>query len=119
MDSNTVATLDQLHDGEGNAVGRVWGGAIVLFGAGDLVTTLLGLSYGARERNPLPATLAAQVDSILLLAILLVAWKLAVLAGCYVVFDRIDSPVRFGIPLGLAVVGVLVVGWNLRVLAAL
>jgi len=90
---------------------RLWLLAALGFGVGDVVTTAVGLGMvGVVEANPLllaslrPVTLGTMI-----------ALKLAVFAGCYVFWRRLPQPHAVGVPLGLAVVGVLVTARNVHV----
>ncbi|QLD84263.1 hypothetical protein HWV23_00585 [Natronomonas halophila] len=90
----------------------LWGIAVLCFGAGDVVTTAVGLRLtGVVELQPLAAYLFeySAVGSMLVL-------KATVFGGCYVVWRRTPQPYCVGVPLGLAVLGTLIVVWNLRVL---
>jgi hypothetical protein len=83
------------------------------FVAGDLVTTSVGLGLeGVTELHPLASP--PHPHSVLVTMLVL---KLAVVGVAYLVWKGIQGPHRLGIPLGLALVGVLVTAWNLSVLA--
>jgi len=86
-----------------------WALALVLFGLGDVTTTVVGLSLGAIEANP-------AVGEPTLLA--MVVAKAAVFGLAFLVYRR--SPVAtWGAPLALALLGAGIVGWNLAVLGVL
>ncbi|QLH80352.1 hypothetical protein [Halosimplex pelagicum] len=88
-----------------------WLVGVLFFGLGDLATTWVGLGAGLAERNPVAVALLGRYG---LLA--LVVPKLLVLGGAYLVWRRMSRPARAGIPVGLAVLGVSVTGWNLWML---
>jgi hypothetical protein len=90
----------------------LWVVAVLWFGAGDVVTTTLGLGLpGVVERQPLAAWLfeVSPLGG-------MVALKAAVFGGCYALWRRAPEPYCVGVPLGLATVGLVVVAWNLHVL---
>lgn len=88
----------------------LWAGAVALFGIGDVVTTTVGLSAGAAEANPaILATLGA-TGLVGMVAAKSVAFGLFA-AGYYAV----PTEYRTGIPLGLVLLGLSVVVWNLFV----
>jgi hypothetical protein len=89
----------------------LWLLAVLAFGLGDLVTTVIGLTTpGVVEANPL---VAALLERSALGA--LVALKSASLLIFFAVWRVFPAPHRTGIPLGLVTVGVVVTGWNLHV----
>lgn len=89
----------------------LWSIAIVFFGIGDVVTTSIGLSMAAvHEAGPVTSLF---LDKYGLLA--MVAVKLAVLSGFYLLWRLAPNRYRVGVPLGLALLGVVVVWWNLFV----
>jgi hypothetical protein len=90
----------------------LWGVALLCFGAGDVVTTAVGLRLtGVVEIQPLAAYLFqySTFGSMLVL-------KAAVFGTCYAAWRRTPEPYSIGVPLGLATVGTLTVIWNVRVL---
>ena len=91
----------------------LWTTAVAFFGVGDLVTTAVGLGFaGVVEAGPVVGPV---VDQYGIAGIGLV--KLLVLAGSYGLWRAVPAPHRLGIPLGIAVVGVGVTGWNIAVIA--
>mgnify|MGYP006275828315 FL=1 len=86
----------------------LWLLAVGFFGVGDLVTTAVGLRLsGVVEAGPLVGPLIDRygVGSLFVL-------KSLALAGSYGVWRVVPAPHRIGVPLGLAVLGVAVTGWN-------
>jgi hypothetical protein len=90
-----------------------WIVAVVLFGAGDLALTLLGLLSGwAVEAHPVAGRLVADHG-----AWALVPTKVAVIGAFYGLYRVTPREFRIGVPLGLSLLGAAVVGWNLYVLS--
>lgn len=97
---------------EGNRA-KLWLGALVFFVVGDVVTTGVGLSLGPIvEIGPVVGPLLRTYGLGVMLAL-----KAAVLAGCYCLYRCVPRPHDVGVPLGLALLGVLVTGWNLTLMA--
>ena len=91
----------------------LWATAVAFFGVGDLTTTAVGLGFaGVVEAGPVVGPV---VDQYGIAGIGLV--KLLVFAGSYGLWRAVPAPHRLGIPLGIAVVGVGVTGWNIAVIA--
>jgi hypothetical protein len=91
---------------------RLWGIALLCFGAGDVVTTTVGLRLaGVVELQPLAARLF-RYSTLWGMVIL----KTAVFSGCYALWRRAPEPYCVGVPLGLATLGVVVVAWNVHIL---
>lgn len=91
---------------------RLWLVAFVFFGVGDVATTALGLTIeGVVEISPTvgPHLVAYGIGA-------MVALKLALFAGAFLLWRYVPRPHCLGIPLGLALVGVGVTGWNLGVI---
>ena len=90
----------------------LWVFAILTFGVGDVVTTVVGLSLGAVESHPLG-------DLVLGLAGVpgMIAWK----AGTFVLFAGFAALTprqwRVGIPIGVVLWGTVVTTWNLVIVA--
>lgn len=84
-----------------------WAVAVLLFGVGDVVTTHVGLGVGGvTEASPLaPVVWAHGLTG-------MVGVKLAVFVGCYLLWRRVPWPYDMGAPIGLAVLGGFVTGWN-------
>jgi hypothetical protein len=90
----------------------LWLASLVFFVGGDVATTHVGLQSGSvREVGPVASLFVGEFGVAALLVL-----KLVVLAVAYAVW-RV-SPPRYAVavPLGLAVGGVLVTGWNTFVL---
>jgi hypothetical protein len=90
---------------------RLWAVAVAFFGIGDLVTTTVGLSIaGVYEAGVVSGFLVEQYGLVSMVAV-----KLALLALFYLLWRLTPRPHRVGVPLGLALLGVIVVWWNLSV----
>ncbi|UWG50537.1 putative membrane protein [Halalkaliarchaeum sp. AArc-CO] len=90
----------------------LWLVAVVFFGIGDLLTTVAGLHLEQIvETGPLVADVIAVYG-----VPAMVALKLAVFAICYGLWRVVPAPHRMGVPLGLAVLGVLVTLWNVAII---
>jgi len=86
----------------------LWLLAIAFFGVGDLVTTTIGLRVsGVVDAGPIVGPLIDQYGMGSLLAL-----KFLTIAASYGVWQVVPSPQRVGVPLGLAVLGIVVTGWN-------
>jgi hypothetical protein len=91
---------------------RLWLVAGLFFGIGDVVLTGIGYGLpGVSEIGPVTALLLEQYG----LGVM-VALKAATFCGCYLLWKRVPQPHCVGIPLGLAMLGVSVTGWNLYVI---
>jgi len=99
----------------GGSMGRLhrlqpalWLVAIAFYGVGDLVTTVIGLRIsGIIEAGPLVGPLIDQYGVMSLFVL-----KFLTIGVSYGVRQVIPTTHRTGIPLGLAVLGVAVTGWN-------
>lgn len=92
--------------------GLLWLVAALFFGLADAATTGFGLSTAlVAERSP---TVGHAVEQNGMAAVLFL--KLAVFAVAYALWRVVPRPHRVGVPLGLAILGVAVTGWNLGVL---
>lgn len=91
----------------------LWIVAIAFFGVGDLVTTVVGL------RLQQIAEVGPYVDVVIQAhgVPAMVGLKLLVFVLCWSLWRLVPPPHRVGVPLGLAVLGVLVTLWNTGVLA--
>jgi hypothetical protein len=89
---------------------RLWVVAVVLFGVGDLVTTLAGLGLGLAEANALPRHFLRNHGFAGMVAL-----KLLSLGCCRILWRVLPRPHRIGVPLGLALLGAWVSAWNLLV----
>lgn len=86
----------------------LWAFAVLSFGLGDAVTTALGVgAEGLVETGPVATPLLQQFG-----LVSMVVLKLAVFGAGYLAWRGLPRPHRVGIPLGLAVVGVVVTAWN-------
>jgi len=87
---------------------RLWVGALLLYGLGDLVTTIVGLSQqGIVEIGPVAGPVVETYGTLGLVVL-----KSGTLAASYGVWRFAPQPQRVGIPLGLVVVGLAVTSWN-------
>lgn len=90
----------------------LWLAAVLLYGVGDTVATLYGLSTpNVAEGGPVagPALSAFGAPG-------LVGLKIAVLGGFYLVWRAVRTPGRVALPLALALTGAVVTAWNLVVI---
>jgi len=95
------------------ATPELWLLALVFFVGGDLLTTGVGLfTGGVAEVGPVVAPL---IEAYGLAA--MVPLKLLAVGVCYLLWRVTPAPHAVGVPLGLAVFGVLVTGWNVGVIA--
>jgi hypothetical protein len=90
----------------------LWLASLVFFVGGDVVTTHVGLATGSvREVGPIAGPLIGSfgISSLVVL-------KVGILVAAYALWRL--APVRYavGVPLGLAVGGLLVTFWNAAVL---
>lgn len=89
-----------------------WVAAVALFGVGDVALTLYGLSaLGVAEANPVAL---GYIETFGLLSLVVV--KAGAFALFWTVYHYGPRLYRTGIPVGLAVLGAVVVGWNIGVL---
>lgn len=90
----------------------LWVIAVLFFGFADVATTGFGVSTaGIVEFSP---TVGPYLDQYGMGAVFVL--KVVVFAGAYALWRMISPPARLGVPLGLALLGVFVTGWNLSVL---
>jgi hypothetical protein len=95
--------------------GVLWGLAVASFVVGDVATTLAGLSTaGVVETGPVAGPLLRR-HGVVVLPLL----KTVTVAAGYAAWRLLPSPHATGIPLGLALTGTVVTGWNLSVLLGL
>lgn len=90
----------------------LWLGAVALYGVGDAVTTVVGLSTGrGAEAGPIAAGLieAHGFAGLLLL-------KVVTVGLFYLLWRLVRTPGRVAIPAALLVVGAFVTTWNVIVL---
>lgn len=91
----------------------LWIVAVGFYGIGDLVTTAIGLRVsGVVEASPVVGPLL-DLFGVGTLFVL----KGVTLTASYAVWHLVPDPHRTGVPLGLAVVGVTVTGWNIVILS--
>jgi len=96
----------------------LWMLALLFYGVGDLVSTLVGLGLGASEGNPLPAILVGAVPGVLGPAVAVTAWKAAVMTGFVILARQLRPAHRLAVSGTLAALGVVVVAWNTTVLVS-
>lgn len=93
----------------------LWVAAALLYGIGDSITTVWGLSSGGvTEAGPLAAPVMELYGRYALLGI-----KLVVFSGFYLLWRGLRNPGRAAVPLALAIVGAAVFGWNLAVIVGI
>jgi hypothetical protein len=91
---------------------EVWIAAIILYGIGDTLTTLWGLSTGGvAEAGPVAKPLIEAYGQYMLLVI-----KAAIFPLFYLVWRSIRTPGRIAVPFALVLVGGTVTVWNLFVI---
>ncbi len=94
--------------GPSNTTVALWAVAVVFFGVGDLVTTLVGYSItGVTELSPV-VKLLLEEHAMLVLTCL----KATVFVGFFAISKYVSRPYSIGVPLGLALLGVAVTAWN-------
>lgn len=94
---------------------QVWIAAIVLYGIGDTVTTLCGISIGGiTEAGPIAGPLIEEYGRSGLIGV-----KAIVFPAFYVVWRLLKTPGRVAVPLALVLVGGIVTAWNLLVIASM
>lgn len=105
-------TTESLPDRDGTP--RLWLAALATFGVGDLLTTGVGLTHPRIvEAGPVPELVLRQHGFAGLIAL-----KALVFGALFVLWTRLPGPHRVGVPLAIALVGVVVVVWNGLVIAA-
>lgn len=103
-------TIDLLHD----LSPHLWAIAIAFYGAGDLVTTVIGLQLnGIAEVGPI-AALVVDGGGPAMLGLKIAAFLLFV-----AVWRIVPRPHNIGVPLALATLGVVLSIWNLVVIFVL
>lgn len=91
-----------------DATTELWLIALVAFGIGDVVTTMVGLSAGhLAEVGPFVAPVIDEYGVAALVVLKTAAFGIAGMLWWYT-----PRPHAVGVPLGLASLGVLVTGWN-------
>lgn len=92
----------------------VWIAAITLYGIGDTATTLWGLSTGGiAEAGPVAKPLIEAYGPCALILV-----KAVVFGLFYAAWAVLRTPGRIAVPLALTLVGGVVTGWNLFVVAS-
>jgi hypothetical protein len=87
---------------------QLWLLAVLLFGVGDLATTIYFLSQGMNfEGNPIAVMVLQHGYTYL------VAWKVVVFAMFYVLYRGVPRNFQSGVPFGLALIGFLITVWNI------
>ncbi|AUX10391.1 hypothetical protein AArcSl_2776 [Halalkaliarchaeum desulfuricum] len=90
----------------------LWLVAVVFFGIGDLVTTAIGLQLQyVVEAGPVVGDVIRAYGTTSMIWL-----KMLVFVLCYGLWRVVPAPHRVGVPLGLAVLGVLVTLWNVFVM---
>ena len=91
-----------------------WAVVVVSFVVLDVLVTMLAVGSGmATEAHPLVAT-AIRRYGVWVLPI----WKVLAVAGFHRLYRWLPRDYDFGVPVGLALVGSAVFGWNVAVLLA-
>jgi hypothetical protein len=94
----------------------LWSLAVLVYGVGDLASTLAGIRLGASEGNPVPAALIDAAPGLLEAAALLTLWKAVIILAFAAFAWRLPSRYAVAVPVGLCLVGTAVVGWNASVI---
>lgn len=93
---------------------RIWIAAILLYGVGDTVTTLWGLSTGGvAEAGPVAGLFIETYGHTALVGI-----KAVIFPIFYAVWRFLRTPGRIAVPFALAFVGGIVTVWNLLVITS-
>ncbi|MFB6298996.1 MAG: hypothetical protein ABEH65_01910 [Halobacteriales archaeon] len=94
---------------------ELWLLAIVFFGIGDLVTTQIGLTTEyIIETGPLIASIIREHGLPAMFGL-----KTATFVVCSGIYTVAPKPHQVGVPLGLAVFGILVTFWNIVLLTVI
>lgn len=89
----------------------LWVVAIAFFGVGDVVTTSTGLRMAAvHEAGPVSGVFLDRYGPSSMIVV-----KFTLFGGFYTLWKISPRDYRAGVPLGLAILGVCVVWWNLLV----
>lgn len=90
----------------------LWVGAVLFFGVGDMLTTIVGLQvFPVVESGPIAAYVLSEYGMSLLFPLKFGTFVL--IGGMCAVVPR---PHRVGGPLALVVLGMLVTAWNLAII---
>jgi hypothetical protein len=96
----------------GGTRAKLWGVMLLFFCVGDVVTTAVGLSMqGVVEAGPVVAPMLRQYG-----LAAMVGLKAATAGLFYGLYRVLPDPQSVGVPLGLALLGVFVTGWNLVII---
>ncbi len=94
---------------------ELWIVALLLYGIGDTLTTVVGLSAGGvAEAGPIAKPLIETYGRLALVGI-----KAVVFPVFYAVWSILRTPGRVAVPFALALVGGVVTVWNLFVITGL
>lgn len=91
---------------------RMWGLAILLYGGGDTLTSVVGFRRNTVSEIGLLARIAHETAGVGGFLVL----KLGFCGLCLVTWFWLDTPGRVAIPLALIVTGTGVTAWNLAML---
>jgi len=86
----------------------LWTTAIATWGIGDVITTQYGLERGVEEAHPVMAQVLDRYGTEGMIAV-----KLIALGVFLVLYFKLPKPNRLGVPIGLILLGVAIIGWNL------
>lgn len=93
--------------------GPAWAAAIAFYGVGDVVTTHQGLQEaGVYEAHPIADRVLEGAGTEGMIAV-----KIGVFLIAWAAYNRVPEPHRVGIPLGLALLGLVIVANNINVIA--
>ena len=99
---------EHLHDTHS----QLWLLTLLFFCVGDLTTTQVGISLpNVVEAGPVVGPVLREYGLAAMLGL-----KGATVALCYGLYRAVPEPQSIGVPLGMAVLGVVVTGWNLVVI---
>lgn len=97
-----------------STAGTVWIVAVLFYGVGDTLTTLVGLQIGGvAEIGPIAGPAMAAYGAAGLVGI-----KVCIFGAIGILWHLLETPGRLALPLGLAVVGVAVTTWNVAVIVS-
>lgn len=89
----------------------LWVIALIFFGAGDFLTTIIGLQLDrVIEVGPVPALILPYGLGPLALL------KITFITTLYLIWHKTPTPLNTGIPFGLAILGILVTIWNITII---
>jgi len=94
---------------------ELWKLAAAFYGAGDLLTTLVGLHSGRATETGVVASVLVEGYGVASV----VPLKLGSLLLFYLLWRAVPRPHAVGVPIGLAALGVLLTAWNGLVLLGL